>query len=158
MGKGWTSLLPLHFLSPSPSTWGAGPPLSINCVVSRGGSAHQTSLCYTARVSCQVPQTLRVGRSVVGLPCPCRRLSNIRDLYALDSSACLVVCVPSRFSHSRLLCNPMGCSPSDFSVHGISQARILKWVAISFPRGYSQPRDRTYISYVCCISRWVLYH
>ena len=32
------------------------------------------------------------------------------------------------------------------SVHGISQARILKWVAISFSRGYSQPKDQTHIS------------
>ena len=30
------------------------------------------------------------------------------------------------------LCNPMGCSPPGFSVHGISQARVLEWVAISF--------------------------
>ena len=30
------------------------------------------------------------------------------------------------------LCNPMVCSSPSFSVHGISQARILEWVAISF--------------------------
>ena len=45
------------------------------------------------------------------------------------------------FSHSVLSdsCNPMGCSPPGSSVHGISQARILEQVAISFPRGSSQP-------------------
>ena len=32
-------------------------------------------------------------------------------------------------------------------IRGISQARILKWVAISFSRGSSQPRDRTLVSY-----------
>ena len=53
------------------------------------------------------------------------------------------------------LCDPMDCSPLGSSVHGISQARILEWVAISFSRGYSQPRDRTHIS---CIGRWILYH
>ena len=37
----------------------------------------------------------------------------------------------------------MDCSPSDSSVHSISQARILEWVAISFSRGPSQPRDQT---------------
>ena len=42
-----------------------------------------------------------------------------------------------------------------FSVHGISQARILEWVAISSSRGSSQARDWTQIS---CIGRWVLYH
>ena len=35
------------------------------------------------------------------------------------------------------------CSPSGSSVHGISQGRILEWVAISFPRESSQPRDPT---------------
>ena len=33
------------------------------------------------------------------------------------------------------LCDPMGCSPPGSSVHGISQARILEWVAIPFSRG-----------------------
>ena len=44
------------------------------------------------------------------------------------------------------LCNPMDCSLPDFSVHGIFQARILEWVTISFSRGSSQPRDRTWVS------------
>ena len=39
------------------------------------------------------------------------------------------------------LCNPVDCSPPGSSVHGISQARVLEWVAISFSRGSSQPRD-----------------
>ena len=44
------------------------------------------------------------------------------------------------------LCNPMGCSWPGFSVHGISQARILKWVAIPFFRGSSWPRGQTQVS------------
>ena len=44
------------------------------------------------------------------------------------------------------LCNAMDCSPPGSSVHGISQARILEWVAISFSRGSSQPRDLTHVS------------
>ena len=43
------------------------------------------------------------------------------------------------------LCNPMDCSPPGSSVYGISQARILKWVAISSSRGSSLPRDQTCI-------------
>ena len=43
---------------------------------------------------------------------------------------------------------PMDCSPPGSSVHGILQARILEWVAISFPRGSSQPRDWTQVSLV----------
>ena len=51
--------------------------------------------------------------------------------------------------------DPMGYSPPGSSVHGISQARILEWVAISFSRGSSRPRDWTRIS---CIGRQILYH
>ena len=49
----------------------------------------------------------------------------------------------------------MDCSPPVFSVHGILQERILKWVAISFSRGSSWPSDGTC---VCCPGRWILYH
>ena len=63
--------------------------------------------------------------------------------------------VPAQSLSPIQLCNPLDCSPPGSSVHGILQARILEWVAISFSRGSSRPRDRTRLS---CISRWVLYH
>ena len=44
------------------------------------------------------------------------------------------------------LCDPVDSSPPGSSVHGILQARILEWVAISFSRGSSQPRDQTQVS------------
>ena len=44
------------------------------------------------------------------------------------------------------LCDPMDCSLSGFSVHGIFQARVLEWIAISFSRGSSRPRNRTQVS------------
>ena len=54
------------------------------------------------------------------------------------------------FSHwvqsVQFFCNPMDCSPPGSPVHGILQARILEWVAISSSRGSSWPRDRTLIS------------
>ena len=37
------------------------------------------------------------------------------------------------------LCDPMDCSPSSSSVHGILRTRILEWVAISFSRGSFNP-------------------
>ena len=49
------------------------------------------------------------------------------------------------------LCNPMDCSLPGSSTHGIFQARILEWVAISFSRRSSQPRDLTQVS--CIVSR-----
>ena len=51
-------------------------------------------------------------------------------------------------------CKSMDCSPPGSSVHGIFQARILEWLAISFSRGSSWSRDRTRIS--CTAGR--LYH
>ena len=38
------------------------------------------------------------------------------------------------------------CNLTDYTVHGILQARILEWISIPFSRGYSQPRDRTQVS------------
>ena len=48
-------------------------------------------------------------------------------------------------------CSVVSFSSPGSSVHGISQARILGWVAISSPRGSSQPRNRTQVSHVSCI-------
>ena len=53
------------------------------------------------------------------------------------------------------LCDPVDCSLPGSSVHGIFQARVLEWIAISFSRGSSWPRDRTHVS---CIGRWILCH
>ena len=53
------------------------------------------------------------------------------------------------------LYDPMDCSPWGSSVHGISQARMLKLVAISFSRWSSQPRDWTWVS---CFDQWSLCH
>ena len=46
------------------------------------------------------------------------------------------------------LCDPMACSLPGSSVHRIFQARVLEWVAISFSRGSSWPRDRSRISHI----------
>ena len=56
------------------------------------------------------------------------------------------------------LCDLMDCSPPDSSVCGILQAKTLQWVAMPSSRGSSRLRDQTYISYIFCIDRWVLYH
>ena len=81
-----------------------------------------------------------------------------RSSYALKDSVCACVwgvflcscmsvfnynaCVYMLVTQSCLtLCNPMDCSPPGSSVHEILQARLLEWVAISYSRGSSQPRD-----------------
>ena len=68
------------------------------------------------------------------------------------------LCVYSKLLQSCLtLWDPMDCILPGFSVHGILQTRILEWVVSSFSRGSSQPRKQTYISYVYCTGRWILY-
>ena len=44
------------------------------------------------------------------------------------------------------VCDPMDCSLPGSSVHGIFKARVPEWVAFSFSRGSSQPRDWTWVS------------
>ena len=54
------------------------------------------------------------------------------------------------FSHQVMLnsfVTPVNRSPPGFSVQGISQARIMKWAAISFSRGSSWPRDWTWVNH-----------
>ena len=46
------------------------------------------------------------------------------------------------------LCDPIDCSLPGSSIHGISQARILEWVASSFSRGSSRPRDGTQVGHI----------
>ena len=57
-----------------------------------------------------------------------------------------------------ILCDPMDCSQPGSSVYVVFQARIIEQVVISFYRGRSQPRDRTCVSCILCIGRWILYH
>ena len=55
-----------------------------------------------------------------------------------------------------ILCDPLECSPQGSSVHGSFQARVLEWVAISFSRGSSKPRDQTRVSHIAgrCFTIW----
>ena len=58
--------------------------------------------------------------------------------------------------HAQLcstLCDPMDCSPPISTVHGILQAGILEWIAISYFRGSSQPKNLTHVS---CFGRQIL--
>ena len=76
---------------------------------------------------------------------------------------CVCVCVCVRACSVAQSCptllQPHGLySPLGSSVHGLFQARILEWVAISSFRRSSRLRNRTLISFVSCIGRWILYH
>ena len=60
---------------------------------------------------------------------------------ALILICCCCCCLVAKLRPT--LCDPTDCSPPGFPVHGSSQARTPEWVAVSFPRGSSQPRART---------------
>ena len=64
-------------------------------------------------------------------------------------------CMCSVAQSCPTLCDPMVSSPSGSSVPGISQARVLERVALSFSRGSSRPRDWICVS---CVGRPILYH
>ena len=87
---------------------------------------------------------------------PCYDVSEIRMFLSstISSMKCLFPFVVYSLSPVWPFCDPMDCSQLGSSVHGILQARILEWVAISFSRGSSWPWDRTWVS---CIGRRVLY-
>ena len=75
-------------------------------------------------------------------------------IFYIKMHACLCAC--SVAQSCLTLCHRMDCSPSGSSVHRIFQTRILEWVAISFSKGSSRPRDQTCITYVSCVTSRLL--
>ena len=71
-----------------------------------------------------------------------------KEAYRDYACACAQLCL--------ILCDPINCSPPGSSVRGIFQERIGEWVAISFSRGSSQPRDGTHVFWDSCTGGWVL--
>ena len=57
-----------------------------------------------------------------------------------------------------ILCNAMGCSLLNFSLHGIFPARTLESIPISSYSRSSQPRDQTCVSCISCFGKRILYH
>ena len=72
----------------------------------------------------------------------------------LKSNCHYSVCFSESESESEVaqlcqtLCDPMDCSLPGSSTRGILQARVLEWVAVSFSRRSSQPRDQTWVSLI----------
>ena len=109
----------------------------------------QTST-YIEEHSPPLKSTINPGASSAQTPhvapyCPCLGSGRTSHQFrVLESAVHISKCV----QYDSMTCNPPGSS-----VHGIFQARILEWVAISFSRGYSRPRDPTRISCVSSIGR-----
>ena len=73
-------------------------------------------------------------------------------LVSVSHEGWLSSCIACVFSHVQLFGATLNCNPPGSSLHGISLASILEWVAISYSRGSSQPRDQTHISFVPSIA------
>ena len=65
-----------------------------------------------------------------------------------EASKVFIACMLSPFSRVQLFVTPVDCGLPGSSSHGIFQARILEWVAISFSRGSSRPADWTWVSLI----------
>ena len=127
--------------------WGAGG--------SMVGPGDQTPLCVPSSPS---------GPTSISSPCSCPShipvsyvppplLSQHPVPFSLaQDGVCVCVCAKS-FQSCLAHCDPMDCSPPGSSAHEILQLRILEWVAISFSRGSSWPRDRTCLS--CLAGRFL---
>ena len=70
----------------------------------------------------------------------------------------LYICVCVNAQLCPTLCDLMDGSPPGSSVHIIFQARLLEWVAISYSRGSSWPRDRIWVAYISCTDIENLYY
>ena len=82
------------------------------------------------------PKPNTISLWVRGSTCEFGGWREANSLFHPSSHAVIVLVIRS----CPTLCDPMGCSPSGSSLHGILQARILEWVACPFLRGSSSPR------------------
>ena len=80
----------------------------------------------------------------IAWPCP-------SDKTKLPPQSVSLIMESKIFQLCPTLCNPVDCCLPRSSIHGIFQARVLEWVANSFSRGSSQPRDQTWVSHIAGI-------
>ena len=83
---------------------------------------------------------------------------NVKWRLCVCMCVCVCVCVCSVVQLCLTLEKPMDYSLLGSSVHGISQARVLEGIVISFSRGSSWLRDQTCVSCLSCIGTWIFYH
>ena len=83
---------------------------------------------------------------------------NWTEYYYYNYSYCYCVLYAKSLQSCPTLCDTMDCNLPGSSIYGILQARLLEWVAMTFSRGSSQPRDQTWVSCGSCIGRQILFH
>ena len=119
-----------------------------------GAGGTESLRCYGVLrpLEAHLPGSVRLRLTAAGragvVPTPSRGPSFLHQ-----SSVC---CVHAQSCPT--LCDPTHWSPPGSSVHGILQARVLEWVAISSSRASSLARDQTWVSCISCIGRQILSH
>ena len=105
------------------------------------------SLCFSFIIFKLVAWTVlsSKGTKKIGMKCSITVLDHIYILF-MRAKSCLI------------LCDLTDCNLPGPSAHGIFQTRMLKWVAISFFRGSSWLRDRTWVFHISYTGRQILYH
>ena len=103
---------------------------------------------YTASQT-RVPSNIRWG---------CCTMQNVKGRRCVCVCAQALCCAMLSPSHVPLFATPWAAAHQASLSLEILQARLLEWVAMPSPRGNSQPRDQTHVSYVSCTGRQVLYH
>ena len=100
---------------------------------------------FQGRMNRHLPGTGSLGKA---LELPGNRGQNPPSFLFLELGLC---CVLHLVAYSCLcFCDALDCSLPSSSVHGIFQARILKWVVISYSWGSSHPRDRNLLYFLYC--------
>ena len=125
-------------------------------------------ICWNIDCSTFTASSFRIWNSSTGIPSPPLALflvmlskAHLISHSRMSGSRCMITPwlwkKESEVSQScPTLCGPVDCSLPGSSGHGILQARGLEWVAISFSRGSSQPRDWTRVSHIGgrCFNLW----
>ena len=148
---------------PHPELWGYWVPPTKHRAVSSTclGPEAEASRRWTLSISLPLGNPQETPAALLPLV-PAEKSSNradsqpTGDLPPIPPHSLRLICghVCVRAQLCLTLCHPTDYSPSGSSVHGIFQARILEWVAVS-SRGSSWPRDQNRVSW---IGRWLLYH
>ena len=99
-----------------------------------------------------IMRNARLEEAQAGINITGRNINNLRCAEVMK------LCCARSLQSCLTLCDPMDYCPLGSSLHGVFQAIILEWVAVSSSRGSSGLRDQTCISYVSCIGMQVLYY
>ena len=128
---------------PQPLAFGeACPRLALHAVPVRGCLGRKAPLCCRAWLTAHPREVL------------CPSSPGVSQWQGCDPGWALLACtLAGSLLSCPPLCDRVDCSPPGPSVHGISQARVLEWVAISSPRGSSRPMDQTHVSCISCQPR-----